>query len=85
MSTKLNITYSAYREMEQIPQSPLRSIGEAIINLADEPYPPGSAPLKGNGGCYYIAIDDYYILYQIADDDILTILGVLYGSYHPLH
>src|SRR5438477_570468 len=54
MATRLNITYSAYRELETIPQSPLRDIGEAIIGLADDPHPPGSSLLKGIGGCYYL-------------------------------
>jgi hypothetical protein len=85
MPAKLNITYSAYRELELIPQSPLRAIGEAIIGLADDPHPPGSAILQGVGGCHYLAIDDYYILYHIDDEDGLTVLGVLQGPYHPLH
>ena len=85
MATRLNITYSAYRELETIPQSPLRDIGEAIIGLADDPHPPGSSLLKGIGGCYYLAIDDYYILYHLDGEEGLTVLGVLHGPYHPLH
>jgi hypothetical protein len=85
MSGKLNITYSAYRELELVPQSPMRAIGEAIIALADDPRPPGSTALQGIGGCHYVAIDDYYILYHIDEDDGLTVLGVLQGPYHPLH
>jgi len=85
MATRLNITYSAYRELETIPQSPLRDIGEAIIGLAEDPHPPGSSFLQGVGGCYYLAIDDYYILYHLDEDDGLTVLGVLHGAYHPLH
>ena len=85
MATRLNITYSAYRELEMIPQVPLRHIGEAIIGLAEDPYPPGSSLLQGIGGCYYLAIDNYYILYHIDDDGALTVLGVLDGPYHPLH
>ena len=85
MAAKLNITYSAYRELELIPQTPLRAIGEAIIGLADDPHPPGSAILQGVGGCHYLAIDDYYILYHLDEEDGLTVLGVLQGPYHPLH
>ena len=85
MAARLNITYSAYRELETIPQSPLRDIGEAIIALANDPHPPGSNLLKGIGGCYYLAIDDYYILYHVDQEESLTVLGVLHGPYHPLH
>jgi hypothetical protein len=85
MSSKLNITYSAYRELELIPQNPLRHIGEAIIALAEDPYPPGSALLQGVGGCHYLAIDNYYILYHVDEEGCLTVLGVLDGPYHPLH
>jgi mRNA-degrading endonuclease RelE of RelBE toxin-antitoxin system len=85
VAARLNITYSAYRELEGIPQSPLRHIGEAIIALADDPHPPGSSLLQGIGGCYYLAIDDYYILYHLDEEDALTVLGVLQGPYHPLH
>src|SRR5207247_9207642 len=67
------------------PQVPLRHIGEAIIGLADDPHPPGSSLLQAIGGCYYLAIDNYYILYHIDDDGALTVLGVLDGPYHPLH
>ena len=85
MSSKLNMTYSAYRELELVPQTPMRAIGEAIIGLADDPYPPGSSALQGIGGSHYLAIDDYYILYYVDDEEGLTVLGVLQGSYHPLH
>src|SRR5438094_298120 len=44
MATRLNITYSAYRELETIPQSPLRDIGEAIIALAEDPHRPDPTP-----------------------------------------
>ncbi len=83
---KLSLTYSAYREMEQIPGGPLRQIGEAILSLADDPLPKGSAVLEGQGGCLYLAIDEYYILYYIDQmDDALTVLGVVEGPVHTLH
>ena len=69
----------------QTSDGTLRDIGEAIIALADDPHPPGSSLLKGIGGCYYLAIDEYYILYHLDQEDGLTVLGVLHGPYHPLH
>src|SRR5213592_3034084 len=67
------------------PTEPAARHREAIIGLADDPHPPGSSLLKGIGGCYYIAIDDYYILYHLDEEEGLTVLGVLHGPYHPLH
>ena len=56
------------------------------MGLADDPHPAGSSILDGNGGCYYIAIDDWYILYHIdGTDESLTVLGIVQGPYHPLH
>ena len=83
---KFSVTYSAYREMEQIPQTPLRQIGEVIKTLPDDPHRPGSSRLQGIGGCYYFAVENYYILYHIDDkEEELTVLGVLNGPYHPIH
>jgi len=83
---KLSLTYSAYREMEQIPGSPLREISQAIVALAEDPVPLGSAVLEGQGGCRYLAIDGYYILYHIdGGDEALTVLGVVEGPLHTVH
>src|SRR4029450_6905825 len=51
----------------------------------DPPPPPGSSLLQGIGGCYYLAIDDYYILYHLYEVAALTVLGVLQGPYPPPH
>lgn len=87
---KLNITYSAYREMELFPEVPCLMIKKTIDGLLIDPFPNGSRPVQGQLGCHYIEINDcyegIYILYHINDDDdFITILGVLRGSYHPFH
>lgn len=83
---KLSLTYSAYREMEQISGSPLREISAAIVSLADDPLPTGAAVLEGQGGCHFLSIDRYYILYHIdTSDEALTVLGVVEGPLHTLH
>src|SRR2546430_16890567 len=81
MATRLNITYSAYRELETIPQSPLRDIGEAIIALAEDPHPPGSSLLKGIGGRYYPPLDDYTIPYPVPEEEGLPGSGLFPRPY----
>lgn len=83
---KLSLTYSAYREMEQISGNPLREISAAIVSLADDPLPSGAAVLEGQGGCHFLSIDRYYILYHIdSSDEALTVLGVVEGPLQTLH
>jgi hypothetical protein len=83
---KLSLTYSAYREMEQISVQHLREIGEAILSLAEDPEPAEAAVLEGQGGCLYLSIDGYYILYHIDPvEEALTVLGVVEGPVQTLH
>jgi hypothetical protein len=83
---KLSLTYSAYREMEQIFGPPLREIGEAILDLVEDPLPHGSSILKGRGGCFTLPIDGYSILYHFDErDEALTVLGVVDSQIETLH
>lgn len=83
---KLSLTYSAYREMEQIPGPPLREIGEAILGLVDNPLPAGSSIFEGRGGCLFLPVEGYSILYYIEEaSDALTVLGVVDSSAKTLH
>ncbi len=84
---KLSLTYSAYREMEQIPAPPLRLIGEAILGLADDPLPRGSSVFEVGGGCLCLPVDEYVILYHVdgTDSGGLTVLGVVADGPPTVH
>ncbi len=83
---ELAMTYSAYREIEMVPQSAVEHVSEAILHLADEPCPEGAVMLEDARGCYYLAVDGWYILYHLSEAmDSLTILGVLDGPEHTVH
>ncbi len=84
---KLSLTYSAYREMEQIPAPPLRHIGEAILSLAEDPLPQGSAVFEVGGGCLCLPVEDYVILYHLetGGEGALTVLGVVQDAAPTLH
>ncbi len=83
---KLSLTYSAFRELEQIFGSPLRAIGEAIVNLAQDPQPSESSIFEGKGGCRALPIKGYSILYHLDEqDDSLTVLGVVDSRAATLH
>jgi mRNA-degrading endonuclease RelE of RelBE toxin-antitoxin system len=72
--------------MEQIARDPLRDISAAIVGLAEDPLPSGSATVAGQGGCHYLTIGRYCILYHIdQSDEAVTVLGVVEGPVHTLH
>lgn len=83
---ELAMTYSAYREIELVPQSTVDEVSEAILGLADDPQPEGAVMLDDAKGCYYLAVDGWYILYHLSDTmDCLTVLGILDGPDHTVH
>lgn len=83
---ELAMTYSAYREIELVPQNTVDEVSEAILRLADDPQPDGAVMLDDAKGCYYLAVDGWYILYHLSEGmDCLTVLGVLDGPDHTVH
>jgi hypothetical protein len=83
---ELAMTYSAYREIEMVPSTTVDFVSEAILDLAEDPRPDGAVMLDDVKGCYYLAVDDWYILYHLNESmDCLTILGVLDGPDHTVH
>ena len=80
------MTYSAYREMERVPRSTVDRVSEAILSLAQDPRPYESYMIEDAKGCYYLPVDDWYILYHLSESlDSLTVLGVLDGPEHTVH
>jgi hypothetical protein len=83
---ELAMTYSAYREMELVPRTAADHVSEAILDLAQNPRPEEAVMLEDAKGCYYLAVDGWYILYHLTEAlDCLTILGVLDGPEHTVH
>jgi len=83
---ELAMTYSAYREMELVPRTAADHVSEAILDLAQNPRPEEAVMLEDAKGCYYLAVDGWYILYHLTVAlDCLTILGVLDGPDHTVH
>ena len=83
---ELAMTYSAYREIELVPQTNVDSVSDAILQLADDPQPEGAVMLDDAKGCYYLDVEGWYILYHLSEGlDCLTVLGVLDGPDHTVH
>ena len=54
--------------------------------LAEDPRPDESYMIEDARGCYYLPVDDWFILYHLSENrDSLTVLGVLDGPEHTVH
>jgi mRNA interferase RelE/StbE len=74
---QLLIKPSARKELEQLSDSILRRIDEAIVKLSNHPRPVGSKKLVG-APLYRIRIGTYRVVYEI-DDNRKTVTIVTVG------
>ena len=77
MTYQLLIKPSARKELEQLSDSILRRIDEAIVKLPNHPRPVGSKKLVG-APLYRIRIGTYRVVYEI-DDNRKTVTIVTVG------
>mgnify|MGYP003536691288 FL=1 len=77
MTSQLLIKPSARKELEQLSDSILRRIDEAIVKLSNHPRPVGSKKLVG-APLYRIRIGTYRVVYEI-DDNRKTVTIVTVG------
>lgn len=63
----LRIEKAVIKALEKINEPYYSKIKSAILNLAENPRPPGYKKLKGRAG-FRIRVADYRIIYEIFDD-----------------
>lgn len=61
----LDFKRSVKKDTKKLPQSVLQLIQKKIIELKDNPFPPGSIQLSGYQGFYRIRISNYRVLYLV--------------------
>ena len=71
MSYQIQVSKSAFKELEQLPQTQYIRIAKAIDALADEPRPFGCKKLKNKESQYRIRVGVYRIVYSIYDNLLL--------------
>jgi len=75
MTYSIVMLSSARKSMADLPKRDRIRVDERIMGLAQNPRPPGSIPLKGQGHrLWRLRAGDYRILYQIEDDRLFVIV-----------
>lgn len=60
------------------------NIEEAILGLAEIPYPPGCKNLRGYSGIFRIRVGNYRVCYRV-DDGELVILGIVINTRDEIY
>jgi len=72
---KLVIDRQPQKAMRRLPRPARQRIDEAILNLADDPRPPGCRPVKAAAkGTYRVRVGDYRVIYIVLDDEQVIIV-----------
>lgn len=74
MSYRIEFTRPARRNFVNLPPDIQRRLDPAILNLAENPRPPGCLKLAGPEAFYRIRVGDYRIVYQIQDAVLLVLV-----------
>jgi mRNA interferase RelE/StbE len=66
---KVNLLPSASRELDQLDDSVREQAIQCIVDLAEDPFPAGSIPLRGHQHVYRIRFyrDQYRVVYRISE------------------
>jgi len=71
MAYTLYFSKHAIKELEKINEPFYSSIKQAILDLSENPRPPGCKKLKGRSG-WRIRVGNYRVIYDIFDNQLIV-------------
>jgi len=71
MAYTLYFSKHAIKELEKINEPFYSSIKQAILDLGENPRPPGCKKLKGRSG-WRIRVGNYRVIYDIFDNQLIV-------------
>lgn len=74
MSWNVEIERKAQKALKKIPDPYKSNIIEAIEGLTNDARPPGCTKLKGASDLWRVRVNDYRIVYQIKDEQLLILV-----------
>jgi len=71
---RVEISRTAERQLQKLPQDTQKRVLKAIVALADEPLPKGSRKLTGYDDVFRIRIGRYRVLYSLSGRRLVIIV-----------
>jgi mRNA interferase RelE/StbE len=66
------LTPAADRQLARLPRQAREMVAAAIVTLASNPQPPGSAKLAGAGDLWRIRVRDYRVVYTVRSGELVV-------------
>lgn len=74
MSYVISFRSTAEKQLEELPKIYYQRVRNKIINLTNNPYPPGCEKLKGGDKEYRIRVGDYRVIYRVEHTQLVIII-----------
>lgn len=71
---QVELLRSAAKELAALPKAIQQRIASVIDNLSNDPRPPGTKALQGDGKYLRIRVGDYRVIYHVADDRLVVLV-----------
>ena len=70
----IEISRTAEKQLKKLPRPDQQRVANAILDLADAPFPKGSRKLVGYEDVYRIRVGRYRILYSVLEHKLIIIV-----------
>lgn len=84
MPYRVELRPRADKALSRLPTETQKRITERLIQLQENPRPPGVLKLAGEADLYRIRVGEYRVIYRI-HDDILYVLVVAIGHRREIY
>ncbi len=70
----LEISRTAEKQLRRLPPEAQKRLANAMLALANDPFPPGSRGLAGHESVFRIRVDIYRVLYSVIQTQLIVII-----------
>ncbi|OUC15793.1 MAG: addiction module antitoxin [Alkalinema sp. CACIAM 70d] len=74
MTYQVTVPKAVQKQIDALPLEILDRVAEIIQDLAENPRPNGVTKLKGSDRTYRLRVNDYRIVYDIYDKELVIVL-----------
>lgn len=73
-SLELRVSRSAERQLRKLPRTDQARVAQAMLVLADDPFPKGARKLLGYRDVFRIRVGPYRVLYSVSETELIVVV-----------